>query len=111
VVHAFTYSVITMNVSILHKIQVDGLPLGLYQFQSHLLVGIRQVLRIYDLGKRKLLRKCENNLFPNTIVYIHTYGDRIYVGDIQVSFHYVKYRHDENQLYIFADDGVSHWLT
>lgn len=96
---------------LLHKTPVDGVPLGLCQFQGRLLVGIGQVLRIYDLGKRKLLRKCENKLFPNTIVSIHTYGDRIYVGDIQESFHYVKYRRDENQLYIFADDCVPRWLT
>lgn len=96
---------------LLHKTPVDGVPLGLCQFQGRLLVGIGQVLRIYDLGKRKLLRKCENKLFPNTIVSIHTYGDRIYVGDIQESFHYVKYRRDENQLYIFADDSVPRWLT
>ena len=27
------------------------------------------------------------------------------------SFHYCKYRRDENQLYIFADDSVPRWLT
>jgi splicing factor 3B subunit 3 len=41
------------------------------------------VLRLYDLGKRRLLRKCENKSFPSSIVSIHAYRDRIYVGDIQ----------------------------
>ena len=72
------------SLELLHKTAIDGVPLGLFQFQGRLLVGIGQVLRIYDLGKNKLLRKCDNKLFPNTIVSIHTYGDRIYVGDIQV---------------------------
>jgi hypothetical protein len=27
------------------------------------------------------------------------------------SFHYCKYRRDENQLYIFADDSVPRWVT
>ncbi|KAE9451386.1 hypothetical protein C3L33_16710, partial [Rhododendron williamsianum] len=67
--------------------------------------------QIVDLGKRRLLRKCENKMFPNSINSIHTYRDRIYVGDIQESFHYCKYRRDENQLYIFADDSVPRWLT
>ncbi|GFY83635.1 cleavage and polyadenylation specificity factor (CPSF) A subunit protein [Actinidia rufa] len=80
-------------------------------FQGRLLAGIGPMLRLYDLGKRRLLRKCENKLFPNTITSIHTYRDRIYVGDIQESFHYCKYRRDENQLYIFADDSVPRWLT
>ncbi|KAJ6350170.1 hypothetical protein OIU78_006360 [Salix suchowensis] len=73
---------------------------------GRLLAGIGSVLRLYDLGKKRLLRKCENKLFPNSIISIHTYRDRIYVGDIQESFHFCKYRRDENQLYIFADDSV-----
>ncbi|XP_057537206.1 spliceosome-associated protein 130 A [Amaranthus tricolor] len=99
------------RLELLHKTQVDGVPLALAQFQGRLLAGIGPVLRLYDLGKRKLLRKCENKLFPNTIITIHTYRDRIYVGDIQESFHYCKYRRDENQLYIFADDVYPRWLT
>ena len=27
------------------------------------------------------------------------------------SFHFCKYRRDENQLYIFADDSVPRWIT
>jgi splicing factor 3B subunit 3 len=71
------------RLELVHKTPVDGVPTALCQFQGRLLVGVGQVLRIYDLGKRKLLRKCENKNFPNTIIAIHTYGDRIYVGDIQ----------------------------
>lgn len=99
------------RLELLHKTQVEGVPLSLCQFQGRLLAGIGQTLRLYDLGKKRLLRKCENKLFPNTIVSIQTYRDRIYVGDIQESFHYCKYRRDENQLYIFADDSVPRWLT
>ncbi|KAJ7971328.1 splicing factor 3B subunit 3-like [Quillaja saponaria] len=88
-----------------------GVPVALCQFQGRLLAGIGRVLRLYDLGKRSLLKKCENKLFPNTICSIQTYLDRIYVGDIQESFHYCKYRRDENQLDIFADDCVPRWLT
>lgn len=99
------------KLELIHRTPVDGVPTALCQFQGRLLVGIGQILRIYDLGKKKLLRKCENKNFPNTIMAIHTYGDRIYVADMQESFHYVKYRRDENQLYTFADDSCSRWLT
>ncbi|KAI6698210.1 hypothetical protein NL676_018329 [Syzygium grande] len=68
---------------LLHKTQVEGVPLALCQFQGRLLAGIGPVLRLYDLGKRRLLRKCENKLLPNRIMSIQTYCDRIYGGDIQ----------------------------
>ncbi|CAM8900822.1 unnamed protein product [Rhodiola kirilowii] len=110
-IHIYKFVEDGKSLELLHKTQVEGVPLALCQFQGRLLAGIGPVLRLYDLGKRKLLRKCENKLFPNTIMSIHTYRDRIYVGDIQESFHYCKYRRDENQLYIFADDVVPRWLT
>ncbi|GFY82211.1 cleavage and polyadenylation specificity factor (CPSF) A subunit protein [Actinidia rufa] len=110
-IHIYRFLEDGKSLELLHKTQVDGVPLALCQFQGRLLAGIGPMLRLYDLGKRRLLRKCENKLFPNTITSIHTYRDRIYVGDIQESFHYCKYRRDENQLYIFADDSVPRWLT
>ncbi|XP_074585839.1 spliceosome-associated protein 130 A-like [Curcuma longa] len=110
-IHIYRFVEEGKSLELVHKTQVEGVPLALCQFQGRLLAGIGSVLRLYDLGKRRLLRKCENKLFPHSIVSIHTYRDRIYVGDIQESFHYCKYRRDENQLYIFADDSVPRWLT
>ncbi|KAL5711133.1 hypothetical protein ACHQM5_021624 [Ranunculus cassubicifolius] len=110
-IHIYRFMEDGKSLQLLHKTQVEGIPLALCQFQGRLLAGVGSVLRLYDLGKRKLLRKCENKNFPNTIMSIHSYRDRIYVGDIQESFHYCKYRRDENQLYIFADDSVPRWLT
>ncbi len=82
-IHVYRFVDSGRALELVHKTPVDGVPTALCQFQGRLLVGVGQVLRIYDLGKRKLLRKCENKNFPNTIIAIHTYGDRIYVGDIQ----------------------------
>ena len=33
-----------------------------YHIQGRLLAGVGRLLRIYDLGKKKLLRKCENKV-------------------------------------------------
>ncbi|KAK8930677.1 DNA damage-binding protein 1b [Platanthera zijinensis] len=110
-IHIYRFIDEGKSLELLHKTQVEGVPLALCQFQGRLLAGVGSVLRLYDLGKRRLLRKCENKLFPNVLYSIHTYRDRIYVGDLQESFHYCKYRRDENQLYIFADDSVPRCLT
>ncbi|CAH9121286.1 unnamed protein product [Cuscuta epithymum] len=110
-IHVYKFKEDGKVLELLHKTQVEEVPLALCQFQGRLLAGVGPVLRLYDLGKKRLLRKCENKLFPNTITSITTYRDRIYVGDMQESFHYCKYRRDENQLYIFADDTVPRWLT
>lgn len=87
-IHIYKFKEDGRTLELLHKTQVEGVPLALCQFQGRLLAGIGPVLRLYDLGLKRLLRKCENKLFPNTITSICTYRDRIYVGDMQeVCFH------------------------
>jgi splicing factor 3B subunit 3 len=90
---------------------VDSVPGALCSFQGRLLAGVGHLLRIYDLGKRKLLRKCETKLLPTFVKTIHTTGDRIMVGDLSESFHYLKYKKTENQFYVFADDTAPRWVT
>ena len=59
-------------------------------------------MRLYDLGRKKLLRKCENKHIPHLVVDIKTVGERIICSDVQESVHFVKYRRGENQLVVFA---------
>jgi splicing factor 3B subunit 3 len=50
------------KLELLHVTEVDGIPLALCPFQGKILVGMGTVLRIYDIGKKKLLRKCESRV-------------------------------------------------
>jgi len=42
---------------------VDGIPGALVGFKGRLLAGIETTVRLYDMGKRKLLRKCEHRKY------------------------------------------------
>ena len=54
------------------------------------------------MGRKKLLRKCENKHIPHLVVDIKSVGERIICSDVQESVHFVKYRRSENQLVVFA---------
>merc|ERR1712241_596122 len=101
----------TLALELVHKTPVDEIPLAMASFQGKILIGGGKLLRLYDLGKKKLLRKSENKHIPNMVVGIQTFGDRIVVSDVQESVHFVKYRPAENQLVIFADDTQPRWVT
>jgi len=45
------------------------------------------------------------------IMTIHTLGNRVVVGDVQESFHFLRYKRPENQLVIFCDDTNPRWVT
>ena len=47
---------------LVHKTTVDEIPHALCAFQGKILVGVGKLLRLYDLGKKKLLRKSENKV-------------------------------------------------
>ena len=42
---------------------------------------------------------------------IHTIGQRVVVTDVQESLFWVRYRRNENQLIVFADDTHPRWVT
>ena len=69
-------------------------------------MGIGHLLRVYDIGKKKMLRKCENKHLPNLVVDIRSLGNRVYVSDVQEAVHFVRYKAHENQLIIFADETL-----
>jgi len=106
-----TYSVSGTQLTLLHKTTVDGVPRALCAFQGRVLVGAGKMLRLYDFGRRKLLRKCENRRFPCMIVSIHTQGERIFIGDVAESFFFVKFNRSMNALSIFGDDTTARWVT
>lgn len=79
------------SIELLHSTPMDDVPQVMCPFQGRVLIGVGKCLRIYDLGKKKLLRKCENKHMPNLIVTINVIGDRIVVGDVQESFFFIRY--------------------
>ncbi|KAJ7287318.1 CPSF A subunit region-domain-containing protein [Mycena rebaudengoi] len=94
-----------------HKTEIDGIPLVLLPFQGRLAAGVGQALRIYEIGKQKMLRKAENKSFASTIVTLNAQGSRIIVGDMQESLTFISYKASENRLLVVADDTQQRWTT
>ena len=94
-----------------HKTEVEDIPTAICPYNGRVLIGIGRLLRIYDMGKKKLLRKCENKHIPNLIVDIRARGNRVIVSDVQESVLFVRYKRQENQLIVFMDDTNQRWVT
>lgn len=95
----------------IHKTPVEDVPYAICAYQGRVLIGVGRLLRLYDMGKKKLLRKCENKHLPSCVVNIQALGQRVYVADVQESIHFVRYKRMENQLIIFADDTHPRYVT
>ncbi|GAA5822982.1 hypothetical protein JCM11251_004445 [Rhodosporidiobolus azoricus] len=99
------------SLELLHKTEVDDVPTALIAYQGRLIAGVGKALRLYDLGKKKLLRKAENKSFSTMIMTLNTQGSRLVVGDAQESLYWAVYKAPENRLLVFADDTASRWTT
>ena len=60
------------------------------------------MLRLYDLGRKKLLRKCENKHIPHLVVDIKTVGERIICSDVQVNIN----SHEDEDTILVCQAGV-----
>jgi splicing factor 3B subunit 3 len=93
-------------------------PLAFAEFQDRLLVGVGNYVRLYELGKKKLLKKCETKKLTSTVTGLNINGQRIFVSTMNESFHILSnilltigYKPNENQFYLFADDALPRWLS
>ncbi|KAF0289333.1 Splicing factor 3B subunit 3 [Amphibalanus amphitrite] len=99
------------SLQLVHRTEVEDIPTAICPYQGRVLISVGRLLRIYDLGKKKMLRKCENKSAPHHIVSIQALGQRVYIADVQESVFYVRYKRQENQLILFADDTNQRWVT
>ncbi|CAJ1389864.1 unnamed protein product [Effrenium voratum] len=99
------------HLQLIHSTPLDDVPLCLFPFEGRLLASVGKNLRIYELGKRKLLRKCEYKNIPEGLMWMHVKGDKIFAADLRESFHIFKYRRSDNQLFVLADDQAPRWTT
>ena len=104
--HVGLYRVVNGDrLQLLHRTTVDDGPvLALSHFQGRLLVGIGRTLRLYEMGKRQLLKKCELRGLPTFVKTLQTAGDRAYFGDMMRSVHMIRYEAASNRLVLVASD-------
>ena len=105
------YKLTSGKLELMHTTEVEDVPLALCGFMGRLAVGLGRSVRLFELGKKKLLRKCENKVFPSAVVRLDAVGPRLHVGDLMESIHFVRYHEGENVLTIFADEPLPRFTT
>ena len=110
-VHTFLLEEGGKKMQILHTTTMDGIPYSLCTHKGKVLAGIGYMLRMYDIGKKQLLKKCEYKHLYMGVNNIYTMGERIFVTDLSDSFHLLKHKTRENQFVEIADDVLPRWVT
>ncbi|KKF95581.1 Pre-mRNA-splicing factor rse-1 [Ceratocystis platani] len=110
-IHVYRFLNDGRELEFIHTTKVEEPPTAMIPFQGRLLVGIGKVLRIYDLGMKQMLRKCQVDLGGHLITTLDSRGSRITVGDVMQGMTFVVYKTGSNKLIPFADDSINRWST
>ncbi|KAJ8903598.1 hypothetical protein NDN08_004702 [Rhodosorus marinus] len=100
------------KLNLVHVTSIEKPCVALETFHGRILAGIGDSLRLYELGKKRLLKKTEyKGAVPTLLNSIASIGDRIFIGDVQESVTLLQYKVSENRLMVVADDTVPRWMT
>ncbi|KAF4748606.1 Splicing factor 3B subunit 3 [Perkinsus olseni] len=107
------------NLQLIHVTPLEGVPSAMYPFEGRLLVALRgsptvaPVLRIYELGKKRLLKKCEYKFLPESggIMWLDVNNDRIFAADSRDSILVLRWRYSDNQMQVISDDTYPRCIT
>lgn len=109
-IRVYTYNVY-YKLNLLHITPIEDQPYCFCPFEGRLLASVGNKLRIYALGKKKLLKKCEYKDIPTAIVSIKVTGNRIFASDIRESVMVFYYDVNQNALRLVSDDIIPRWIT
>jgi splicing factor 3B subunit 3 len=83
----------------------------LESWKEKVLAGVGNCLRLYDIGKKRILKKAEVKNLSSTVNTIKTWGQRIFATEINDSFHMYKYKPHEQTFFDIADDVLNRYVT
>jgi splicing factor 3B subunit 3 len=58
------------QLQLLHSTPCEDIPMAFNEYKGRIIAGVGSILRVYELGQKKLLRKVENKNFQAPIIQI-----------------------------------------
>ena len=74
-------------------------------------MGAGKNLRVYEMGKKRLLKKAELKHLNSFITSIHVKDDRIFLTECADSIHLLRYKIKEQTFMEIADDILPRYIT
>lgn len=102
-----------VSVELVHRTSLDSVPNAIVSFNGKLLACIGNQLRLYELGKKQLLRKSSTEIdyLHRVTKVVHIGGDVILVGDAGESVSYLKFEARKNIFTPLCNDVMRRQIT
>lgn len=107
--YLFTFKVSkNKTLQFMHKTEIEEIPQVVSNFHNKLLVASKNIIRLYELGQKQLLKKSTTVInFLTNIIKIIPQSNRIIISDSHSSsIVFAKFDNLENQFIPIADDII-----
>lgn len=111
--YLYTFKVVDRQLVLLHKTTLDAQASALEAFGGKLVVAVNSQIRMYELGKKQLLRKSTSTIehLRRVSKMLHMGGDILVVGDGRNSFVFLQYDPADQTFFAFANDVMARQIT
>lgn len=96
---------------LLHRTKITGVATALSSFHGRVLAGLGDLICLYEMGRKCLLRKCGFFYEGCFATVLRHEGRRLFVADVQDSVFLLKYHPRRNVIIQYADDCVSRFVV
>lgn len=99
--------------SLVHSTDIDAAPSAMISFHGKILVAAGRQLRLYEIGKKQLLRKLVSDFefLHRVSKIIHVGGDVVVVGDAGGSVCYFQFESSRNEFVAMGSDSIRRQVT
>ena len=94
-----------------NQTQLDDLCFSFFGYKGRLLAAVGGYLRLYELGKKSLLKKSEYKKRFRLINNIRVVNSRIFISDATDSVHMLRFNDKTSQFQQIADDILPRYIT
>lgn len=111
-IRIYRFATTNTVMELVHVTQVDEPPLALRSFGGLLMAGVGPLVRLYDYGRSRLLRKAECGPFAGAVRTLEaTGGGRALVGDVREGVSVVRWAPAERRLDVVSSGRAPCHLT
>ncbi|KAJ1816120.1 pre-mRNA-splicing factor rse1 [Coemansia sp. RSA 2675] len=105
-----------LALELVHVTPLDEVPQALMEFNGLLLVAAGRGLALFDLGKRRLLRKAQSAaVAPHMVASVQGHPTHpahfVFVADVQESVLLVAFNHATRAFHVIVDDSLPRHIT
>ncbi|KAJ1955237.1 pre-mRNA-splicing factor rse1 [Dipsacomyces acuminosporus] len=113
-IHVYKWVNSGTQLELLHVTPVEDIPQALMSFNGMLLVGMGKMLRLYDLGIKRLLKKAQSLVAPNIITGLKPHPSsplRLFISDVQESVQLVTFNQNTHNFHVILNDTLPRYIT